>query len=79
MFKMSFCFIKGEFVLKTTRVAYIESNETLVFHSKMNSILFPVNFTSRNYDIFFIVCWYAKQFWYLDSRNYIKILYPKIS
>ena len=45
----------------------------------MNCILFPLNFTSRDYDIFFIVCWYAKQFWYLDSRNYIEMLYFKIS
>ena len=36
MCKTSFFFIKGEFVLKTTRVAHIESNGALVFHSKMN-------------------------------------------
>ena len=71
--------MKGNFVLKTTRVAHIKSNAALVFHSKMNSILFPVNFTSRDYDIFSIICWYAKQFWYFDSRNYIEILYTKIS
>ena len=75
---MYFYFIKGEFVLKTTRVAHIKSNGALVFHSKMNCILFPVNFTSRDYDIFFTICWYAKQFWYLESRNYIEILYTKI-
>jgi len=78
MFKMYFYFIKGEFVLKTTRVAHIKSNGALVFHSKMNSILFPVNFASRDYDIFFTICWYAKQFWYLESRNYIEMLYTKI-
>ena len=76
---MSFCFIKGEFVLKTTRVAHIKSNGALVFHSKMNCILFPVNFTSKDYNIFFVACWHAKQLWYLGSRNYIEILYPKIS
>ena len=32
-----------------------------------------------DYDTFLIACWYAKQFWYLDSRNYIEILYSKIS
>ena len=79
MFKMYFYFIKGEFVLKTTRVAHIKSNGALVFHSKMNSILFPVNFASRDYDIFFTICWYEKQFCYSDSRNCIEILYPKIS
>ena len=76
---MSFCFIKGEFVLKTTRVVHIKSNGALIFNSKMNCIFFPANFTSRDYNIFFIACWYVKQFWYLDSRNYIKILYPKSS
>jgi len=76
MFRISFYFIKGEFVLKTTRAAHIKSNGALIFHSKMNCILFPLNFT---YDIFFIACWYVKQFWYLDSINYIEILYPKIS
>ena len=76
---MSFYFEKGNFVLKTTRVAHIESNGTLVFRNKMNSILFPVNFTSRDYDIFFTICWYAKQLGYSDSRNYIEKLYFKIS
>jgi len=44
MFKMSFYFMKGEFVLKTTRVAHIESNGALVFHSKMNCVLLSLNF-----------------------------------
>jgi len=79
MGKISFYLEKGSFVLKATRVARAKSNGTLVFRNKMNSILFPVNFTSRDYNIFFITCWYAKQFWYFDSRNYIEILYPKIS
>ncbi len=34
MFKMSFYFTKDKFVLKTTRVTHIESNETLVFTVK---------------------------------------------
>ena len=79
MCEMSFYFEKGNFVLKTTRVAHIESNGTLVFRNKMNSILFPVNFTSRDYDIFFTICWYAKQLGYSDSRNYIEMPYSKIS
>ena len=33
-------FIKGKFVLKATRVAHVESNGALVFHSKIFYICF---------------------------------------
>lgn len=75
MCEMSFYFEKGNFVLKTTRVARIESNGTLVFRNKMNSILFPVNFTSRDYDIFFTICWYAKQLGYSENKGFIEMPY----
>ncbi|ALV24673.1 MULTISPECIES: replication initiation protein [Campylobacter] len=79
MGEISFYFEKGNFVLKATRVARAESNGTLVFRNKMNSILFPVNFTARDYDIFFTICWYAKQMGYSDSRNFIEMPYSKIA
>lgn len=58
-----FYFEKGEFVLKTkrARVAKAKKSGTLVFQNKMNSILFPINFTAFDYDIFFTICWYVKQ------------------
>ena len=37
-------FIKDKFVLKATRVAHVESNGALVFHSKMNCVLFSLIF-----------------------------------
>jgi len=36
--------MKGNFVLKTTRVAHIESNGAPVFHSKMNCVLLSLIF-----------------------------------
>ena len=65
-------------MLKATRVARAESNGTLVFRNKMNSVLFPVNFTARDYDIFFTICWYAKQMGYSENRGFIEMSYSEI-
>ncbi|CUU90984.1 RepE replication protein%2C putative [Campylobacter hyointestinalis subsp. hyointestinalis] len=78
MGEISFYFEKGNFVLKATRVARAESNGTLVFRNKMNSILFPVNFTARDYDIFFTICWYAKQMGYSENAKFIEMPYSEI-
>lgn len=75
MSDFSFYFEKGNFVLKATRVARSERNGTLVFRNKMNSVLFPVNFTARDYDIFFTICWYAKQMGYSENRGFIQMPY----
>ena len=76
---LSFYFEKGEFVLKVKRVAKAKKSGTLVFQNKMNSILFPVNFTAFDYDIFFTICWYVKQQGYTDSRQFIEMPYSELT
>lgn len=75
MSKFSFYFEKGDFVFEATKRVSKTHDGTLVFRNKMNSVLFPVNFTARDYDIFFTICWYVKQLNYTDSRDYIEMPY----
>ena len=49
MSEISFYFEKGNLVLKASSVVRSEKNRTLVFRNKINSVLFPVNFTARDY------------------------------
>lgn len=60
MCDFSFYLEKGVFVLEAIKKVN-KSNGTFVCQNKMNSILFPINFTARDYDVFFTICWYAKQ------------------
>lgn len=41
---------------------------------KTNYILFSTNFTARDYDIFFIICHYAKQ---INYSGFIQMSYSK--
>lgn len=38
-----------------------KSDDLLIYKNELNSIAFPENFTARDYDIFFTLCWFAKQ------------------
>lgn len=77
MCDFSFYFEKGDFVLEITKKT--KKSGSLVFQNKMNSILFPVNFTARDYDIFFTICWYAKQMGYSENRGFIEMPYSEIA
>lgn len=74
MSKISFYFFEDTFIMEATKRI---SNGTLVFQNKMNSILFPVNFTARDYDLFFTICWFAKQQGYSENRGYIEMPYSE--
>ena len=78
MSEISFYFEEGDFVLKASRVVKAEKSGTLVFRNKMNSVLFPVNFTARDYDFFFTICWYAKQMGYVENAKFIEMPYSEI-
>ncbi len=78
MSDFSFYFEKGEFVLEVSKKNFKKSDGSLVFKNKMNSILFPVNFTARDYDIFFTICWFAKQKGYVENRSFIEMPYSEI-
>lgn len=77
MCNFSFYFEKGNFVLEVTKKKKYDGS--LVFKNKMNSILFPINFTARDYDIFFTVCWYAKQQGYAENKGFIEMPYSEIA
>ncbi|MBK3498155.1 replication initiation protein [Campylobacter fetus subsp. venerealis] len=77
MCNFSFYFEKGEFVLEVTKK--VKSSGSLVFRNKMNSILFPINFTARDYDIFFTICWYSKQMGYAENKGFIEMPYSEIA
>lgn len=76
MCDFSFYFEKGNFVLEAK---VKKSSATFVCQNKMNSIVFPVNFTARDYDVFFTICWYAKQRGYTENRGYIEMPYSEIA
>ncbi|CUU75216.1 replication initiation protein [Campylobacter hyointestinalis] len=78
MSDFSFYFEKGEFVLEVSKKNFKKSDGSLVFKNKMNSILFPVNFTARDYDIFFTICWFAKQKGYVENKGFIEMPYSEI-
>lgn len=77
MSKISFYFEKGNFVLEA-KCNFKKTNGTFVCQNKMNSILFPVNFTARDYDVFFTICWFAKQKGYVENRGFIEMPYSEI-
>lgn len=79
MSEFSFYFREDEFVIEATKTIKKTPNGTLVFRNKMNSILFPVNFTARDYDVFFTICWYAKQMGYAENRGAIEMPYSEIA
>ncbi|AQW80401.1 putative replication protein [Campylobacter pinnipediorum subsp. pinnipediorum] len=79
MSDFSFYFEKGDFVLEVSKKNFKKSYGNLVFKNKMNSILFPVNFTARDYDIFFTICWFAKQKGYAENKGFIEMPYSEIS
>ena len=79
MSEISFYFEKGDFVLKASRVVKAEKSGILVFRNKMNSVLFPVNFTARDYDIFFTICWYAKEMDYTENKGFIDMPYSELA
>lgn len=78
MCDFSFYLEKGVFVLEAIKKVN-KSNGTFVCQNKMNSILFPINFTARDYDIFFTICWYAKQMGYSENRGFIEMPYSEIA
>ncbi|HDX6250502.1 TPA: replication initiation protein [Campylobacter fetus subsp. venerealis] len=79
MCNFSFYFEKGNFVLEATKKNSKKYDSSLVFKNKMNSILFPINFTARDYDIFFTICWYAKQQGYAENKGFIEMPYSEIA
>ena len=80
MSEISFYFGKGHFVLETTKkVAKPNHAGSLVFRNKMNSVLFPINFTARDYDIFFTICWYAKEMGYTENKGFIDMPYSELA
>lgn len=79
MSDFSFYFEKGEFVLEVSKKNFKKSDGSLVFKNKMNFILFPVNFTARDYDIFFTICWFAKQKGYAENKGFIDMPYSEIA
>lgn len=78
MCDFSFYLEKGVFVLEAIKKVN-KSNGTFVCQNKMNSILFPINFTARDYDVFFTICWYAKQKGYVENRGHIEMPYSEIA
>ena len=78
MSEFSFYFREDKFVIEAIKKIKKTPNGTLVFRNKMNSILFPVNFTARDYDIFFTICWYAKQMGYSENRGFIEMPYSEL-